>query len=261
VLSNTYAGVTVIANRENRGFSEATNQGLRQAHGKYILLLNPDTVVLGDALGTMMDAAERDREPAIVGPQIISPEGVPQSCSARKLPTLNIALLRLLGVERIWPGLFRQWTAYPLDCDQPVEAISGACTLAAREVFDAIGPLDAALPMGGEDIDWYRRAMTNGIAIRYVQKAQIIHIGGASRAMALARTDLEGFRALYFYFTKHGSSYVASGYLLVLLLTTIVKSIFLLFYWPFSHDVKHQVVIKLTVCYRIVKWILIRPKN
>jgi GT2 family glycosyltransferase len=223
--------------------------------------LNPDTQISGDALGIMLEAAERERAPTIIGPQIISPQGVPQSCSARKLPTLGVVALRLLGLERIRPSVFQRLTAYRLDQEQRVEAISGACTLAAREVFVKIGLLDVTLPMGGEDIDWYWRARSLGIPIRYVPAARIIHIGGASRALALTRTDLAGVMALYFYFKKHGKSYITSGYLLLLFFTTILKAVFLTLYWPFSRNWKPHVKTKLTVCFHIVLWILIGPKR
>jgi len=216
-------------------------------------------MVQGDTLGMMLDVAEQDQGCSILGPKILSPDGIAQSCSARRLPNLRIAALRLLGFERFSPRLFQRFNAYCLDQDQVVEAISGACTLAAGNVFGQVGLLDESLPMGGEDIDWYMRAKEHGINIRYLHVPQVIHIGGASRALALERTDLEGFKALYFYFKKHCHIFISLSYLVLLFFTTILKFVFWLIYWPFSASLKHHVLIKLKVCIRIMQWILFNP--
>nr|HID14311.1 glycosyltransferase family 2 protein [Anaerolineae bacterium] len=70
-----FPGVRLIANADNRGFPAANNQGIAAARGRYVLLLNPDTEVVGDALATMVAFADAHPDVGIVGPQLLNPDG------------------------------------------------------------------------------------------------------------------------------------------------------------------------------------------
>lgn len=255
-LPARFRDVLLIANDDNLGFARASNQGIRRAVGKYILLLNPDTVFQDDVLSRLMALAEGEQAGVVVGPQLLSPDGTAQSASARRLPGLCTIAARLIGLERLQPSLYRRLTAYPPDRDQTVEAISGACTLVPAALFAQVGLLDETMPMGGEDIDWYKRAQNAGIVIRYLHQPRLLHIGGASRALALERTDMAGYAALYYYFKKHHGSGTAGAYLLLLLLTTLLKLAAWLAYAPVSGSRSRQVFVKIKIGVGLIRWIL-----
>jgi hypothetical protein len=98
MVRQNFPDVCLIANEENRGFPAANNQGIDVADGRYILLLNPDTEVLDDALATMVAFADAHPDAAIIGPRLVNPDGTVQS-SRRRLPTLLTAVFESTWLE------------------------------------------------------------------------------------------------------------------------------------------------------------------
>lgn len=225
MVAECYPEVKLIANDDNKGFSRANNQGIARSSGRKVLLLNPDTVLSPTALRRMADELDRDPTIGMIGPRLVSPDGAYQRACARSLPSLATSLAHLLAYDRVAEA--QGWPApgcYPDDRqDKSVGAISGACMMLPFEVLLAIGDLDAELPMSGEDIDLCKRVRDYGKRIVALGHPDVMHVHGASRAFAVGRTSIDGYRAIHAYFMKHGEHARATGYRWMVAVTMLMR--------------------------------------
>ncbi|HSD85285.1 MAG TPA: glycosyltransferase family 2 protein, partial [Anaerolineae bacterium] len=208
MVRSKYPQVTVIANTENRGFTGGNNQGIAAAHGRYVLVLNPDTEVLGDALDRLV--AYLDEQPAVgaLGPQLLNPDRSVQS-SRRRFPSLATAFFESTWLQGIAPK--QVLTHYYMD-DVPatttheVDWLNGACTVFRREVLDRVGVYDAQnFFMYSEELDLCRRVKEAGWKIMYLPEAQVIHHVGQSSDQAVAARHIYFQTSKVHYFHKwHG---------------------------------------------------------
>lgn len=181
-IRQRFPEVRLIVNDTNRGFTAANNQALEVARGDYLLLLNPDTEVLGDALPTLLGYMEAHPDVGLVGPQLLNPDGSVQS-SRRRFPTLGLLFLESTWLQGLAP---RRWLArYYVrdradDEEQDVDWVTGAAMLIRRSVLAQVGPLDERFFMYSEEVDWCRRIKLAGWRIAYLPGAQVIHHEGQS---------------------------------------------------------------------------------
>ena len=191
--------VRVIDNSENRGFASANNQALRLARGRYIVLLNPDTVVQEDTFLAIRDFFESPtrQNAGMVGCKILNPDGTLQLACRRSFPTPWVAFTRLSGLSRLFPRskLFGKYNLTFLDENAlaEVEAISGSFMAVRREALASVGLLDETFFLYGEDLDWCFRMRAAGWKIYYVPQTQIIHFKGESSK----RSHLDSLRIFY----------------------------------------------------------------
>jgi N-acetylglucosaminyl-diphospho-decaprenol L-rhamnosyltransferase len=219
MLSAEFPQATLIANADNRGFTVGTNQGIMAAQGRYILLLNPDTKVLGDALATLVRYMDAHPEVGVVGPQLLYPDGGVQS-SRRRFPTLSTAFLESTWLESWAPrSLLRRY--YVLD--QPDEAtldvdwVTGAAMLARRETVEQVGGMDEGFFMYSEELDWCRRIKAAGWRVVYCPAAQIVHCEGKSSEQAVPARHINFQRSKVRYTRKYHGPRVAMALRLYLL--------------------------------------------
>jgi N-acetylglucosaminyl-diphospho-decaprenol L-rhamnosyltransferase len=213
MVAAQFPWVRLIANDDNRGFTRGNNQALPLATGRYVLFLNPDTVVLGDALATMV--AYLDAHPAVgaLGPQLRYGDGSLQS-SRRRFPTLMTALFE--STPLAWHWQKNPWARrYHMDdrsadVAQPVDWVVGAALLARREVLDQIGGFDEGFFMYSEELDWCRRAVSAGWQIVYLPTAQIIHYEGRSSEQVVAARHIRFQTSKVRYFRKHHGAAAAA---------------------------------------------------
>lgn len=219
-VKSAFPRVKVIENRENLGFAAANNQVLRMARGESLILLNPDTEVRAGAIRILVEVLGSRPEVGACGPRLVSPDGSFQFAAARRLPNMWTCAYRATGIDRFGHRIHLPFLGYrDHSVQQQVEAVSGACLALRREVYERIGPLDEQLPMGGEDIDYCQRIRESGLGLLFVPESVVMHIGGASRALAVSRTDVEGFKAIYEYLRKHGQRRRALAYRAMLVAT------------------------------------------
>ena len=197
--------VTALPQTENVGFTRGNNIALRAARGRHLLLLNPDTEVLGDALSVMV--AYLDAHPAvgIVGPHTLNTDGTTQS-TRRSFPTFVTALFESTWLQRFAPpGVLRRYwlTDAPDDAIMGVGWVQGSALMARREVYDSIGGLDEGYIMYAEEMDWCRRAQDAGWGVVYLGPAQIIHHGGKSTDQVVAQRHIYFQQSKVRYFRKH----------------------------------------------------------
>lgn len=206
-VAERFPAVRVAVNERRHGFARNYNHGMSLARGRYLLVLNNDTLVHPGALDRLLRALEADPGAGVAGPRLVSAEGRTQLDCARSAPTplgyvrdqlltdmgLPLGQLRALALRA---GIDRRSTG-------PVEAISGACMLVARDALAAVGPLDEGYRFYYEDTDWCRRFVAAGYRITYVADALITHLGDqAARKVKVWAKQQEYLGALR-YFRLH----------------------------------------------------------
>ncbi len=211
--------VRLVANAENRGFPAANNQGLALARGRYVLLLNPDTEVLSDALQTMVAFADGHPDVGVVGPKLLNPDGSVQS-SRRRFPTFATALWESTWLQPYAPRrLLKRYYALdrPDDEIQDVDWVTGAALMARREAVEQVGPLDEGFFMYSEELDWCRRFRGVGWRAVYLPTAQIVHYVGKSSEQVLPARHIHFQTSKVRYFRKYHGPVVAEVLRLFLL--------------------------------------------
>ena len=207
MLQSLFPVVKVIANPANVGFSRATNAVISQIHSDYILLLNPDTLILEDAIERMVTFMNERPEVGIAGCRVLNRDGTLQLACRRSIPTPRVAFYRLTGLSRLFPR--NRWIAkYNLTYENPdqaheVDAVSGAFLMVRRKVVEEIGLLDERFFMYGEELDWCLRAKRAGWTVMYYPGARIVHYKGESTKYNSRKAALEFYRAMYLFHRKH----------------------------------------------------------
>ncbi|HEY3396561.1 MAG TPA: glycosyltransferase family 2 protein [Armatimonadota bacterium] len=205
-LRDEFPEAEVIANADNRGFAAASNQALAAGQGRYLLLLNPDTIVPPGALRELLDFADRHPEAGIVGPQLLYPDGSLQY-SARHFPTVGAALFRNTFLGRLFrhAGPVQRYlmTDWDHDSVREVDWVSGAALLIRRELYAQIGGLDEGFFWGSEDVDYCWRAHQAGWKVLYTPTPQITHVVGRSSDQAVAKTIIRTHRSMFRLYRKH----------------------------------------------------------
>lgn len=223
MVKSNFPGVVLVRNHENAGFAKANNQGMKLARGKYLLLLNSDTVVRAGALAVMVDFLRSDPAVGAVTCKLLNTDGTIQaSISNRPGPVL--LFFRLLGVSRLISGdrarlwLFRtcgfflgktirSYLAPYAATDSPVEIenISGACMMLRKEAMDQVGLLDEGFFMYFEDMDYCVRLQDAGWKMYYLPQGEIVHLGGGSSGGRMRNYSVHSYRALFHFYRKHFS--------------------------------------------------------
>lgn len=210
----------VIALDRNVGFSAANNIGLRASRGRCVMLLNPDTAVIGDALAQMVRYLDAHPDVGVVGPHTLNPDGATQS-TRRRFPTLATALFESTWLQPYAPRriLDRYYVIGPPDdATLDVDWVQGSALMARREVYEQVGGLDEGYVMYSEELDWCRRIKAAGWRVVYLGGARIVHHGGKSSEQVAARRHIHFQTSKVRYFRRHHGRAAAAGLRLFLLL-------------------------------------------
>ncbi len=213
---------------ENVGFAGANNLGAEAATGEYILLLNPDTVVLDGAVDTLVRYARENPRNRVYGGSTWFADGTRNPTAGWMKPTWWSLLCSALGLSSLFRGspVFDSESLKRRKWDQPfeVDIITGCFLLMDRELWDELGGFDPRFHMYGEDADLSLRAGIAGATPVLVPEARIIHHGGASERVK-ADKMVRLFRAKTQLFRKHWSSFGARYAVAMLKLYPLVRSI------------------------------------
>jgi GT2 family glycosyltransferase len=182
MVREAFPDAILIANDKNLGFAAANNQGFSFANGEFVLLLNSDTIVLGDVLGRSVECMRANPNVGAMGCRVLNTDRTMQpTCSGYptlvRLLLMTIGLNRILGIRAYDRYLLRGWER---DTERDVEVISGCYLLVRREVLDAVGGLDDSFFFFGEETDWCLRIRKAGWQLRFSPVGEIIHHGGGS---------------------------------------------------------------------------------
>ena len=202
-----YPEMTVIEAPENPGYSAANNLALRRVRGRYVLLLNPDTLLPADGLARAVARMEREPEIGILGVKLVRGDGSLDRACRRSFPTPANALFHFLRLPRLFPKSerFGRYNLTYLDPDQEydVEAVAGSFMLLRREVLERVGLLDEVFWMYGEDLDLCWRAREAGWRTRYLPEVRVLHLKGESSKGRSFKCTYEFFRAMLLFYRKH----------------------------------------------------------
>ncbi|MCB0722824.1 MAG: glycosyltransferase [Ignavibacteriae bacterium] len=183
-IREKYSGVEVIENEENVGFSKANNVALRKASGKYILILNPDTILEEGTYSRMIRFCEENPDAGAVTSKLILANGQLDSACKRSFPTPSVAIPRMLGLSKLFPNsrLFGRYNLTYLDENKThvVDAICGAFMFIPKTALDKAGLFDEDYFMYGEDLDLCFRITKSGYRIYYYPDVTTIHLKGSS---------------------------------------------------------------------------------
>ena len=181
MVASRFPLAALLANAENMGFARANNLAMSRAAGDYILILNPDTEVVGTAVPEMLRFADDHPDVAVVGPQLLNPDGTIQS-SRRRFPSAATAFLESTVLQRWLPHHPALQRFYMLDRDdwhtQEVDWVVGAALLVRRAAVLQVGTMDEGYFMYSEELDWCRRFAGAGWKVVYHPAARVIHHGG-----------------------------------------------------------------------------------
>jgi GT2 family glycosyltransferase len=206
-ISRRFPQVTFIANQSNLGFSKANNQGVRIANGKYILLLNSDTIMESDTVQIMLDYMELNPKVGASGCKILLPDGSLDKACKRGFPNPEASLYFFLNLHKLFPNSakFNQYQLGHLDPNEEhsVDSLVGAFMLVRRAAIEQVGLLDEDFFMYGEDIDWCYRIKQAGWINSYYPYATILHLKGASSKRKPFKIIYEFHRAMWLFYNKH----------------------------------------------------------
>jgi GT2 family glycosyltransferase len=177
MLHEKFPEVKLIQNDRNLGLGKASNQGIEATRGRYVLLLNNDTIVNGPSLDAMVEFLDAHPEASAVGGRLLNPDGSFQA-AGNNFPSLTEEFLiaTRLGAL-IWPGYPDR--GYP-DKVERVDWIGSACVLIRRAVLDQVGLLDEGYFIYGDEADLQYRFKRTGWHVYYMPNVTTIHYGGRS---------------------------------------------------------------------------------
>ena len=194
-----------VIEAENRGLGAGWNRGLAETDSRYVLLLNADAWLVGDALARLVEFADARPRAAIVGPRLSNPDGSLQR-SVRGFPTPWRLATEYFFLRKLAPRsrAVNAFYAGGFDHDEvrEVEFVMGACMLVRREAVDEVGPVDESFFLFSEETDWAYRFRQAGWEVVFFPGAECAHVRGASHAGRLYRENLRGH--LRFLLKHHG---------------------------------------------------------
>jgi hypothetical protein len=211
MLATEFHAVRLIQNERNEGFTLPMNQAMRASRGCYYLLLNPDTLILPEAIDRMAEFMETHMDAGICGPKVLNRDNTLQKPCRRGESRPWAAISYNLGLSSLFPKskFFSEYlmSYMPEDQTHIVAGVSGSCMLVRREVIDQIGYLDERFFAYQEDADFCLRARRAGWQVYYFPQAQIIHYGsqGGSRVEPY-RSIIEWHKSYYQYYRKNFAS-------------------------------------------------------
>jgi GT2 family glycosyltransferase len=206
MVREQFPDVELIVNDENLGFAKATNQTLRAARGRYLMMLNPDTVLQPDCLEKLVAVADAHPEAGIVAPRLIYPDGSLQY-SCRRFPTIAAAVYRNTVFGRLFPEAEPAAEYIMRDCDHDtqhdVDWASGACLLIRREAYKQVGELDEGFVWGSEDVDYCFRMHREDWGVLYSPVTEVVHAVGRSTDQAVVPTIMRTHGGMFRLYSKH----------------------------------------------------------
>ncbi|MFM8279970.1 MAG: glycosyltransferase [Bacteroidota bacterium] len=191
----------------NIGFGAANNIGIKEAKGKYVLLLNPDTIVEQDTIHKMIAFMDSEQQCGISGCRVLNADGSFQLACRRGLPTPWASFCKLFGLQALFPhsSLFARYNmTYKSEYETyDVDALIGAFMFCRSEALKQASGFDTEFFMYGEDLDLCHRVKKNGWTIRYYHEPTIIHFKGESARRSSMNEIMVFYDAMEIFARKH----------------------------------------------------------
>jgi len=209
MVKKKFPEVYLIENKLNTGFSRANNQALKLATGKYVLLLNPDTVVQEESFTKILAFAETKPNLGGLGVKMIDGHGNFLPESKRALPTPMVSFYKIFGLAAAFPHskTFNRYYLGHLDRNKnhEIEILSGAFMFMSRSALLKVGFLDEVFFMYGEDIDLSYRLLQANYKNYYFAETTIVHYKGESTKKFAFNYVQVFYKAMLIFYRKHFS--------------------------------------------------------
>lgn len=196
----------LVRHPRNAGFGAGNNRALPMASGRYVLFLNPDTIVANGAFDALIAFADTQPDAGVFGAKLLNPDGSLQY-SCRRFPNLGTGFYRNTPLGRLLPG--NRWTSdylmrdFDHETPRDVDWVSGAALMVRREALQRLKGFDEDFYMYCEDVDLCMRAHRAGWRVVYVPQSVITHVIGRSSDLAPARMTYHFHRSMYTFYRKH----------------------------------------------------------
>jgi hypothetical protein len=207
-LSQDYPHLPLIKFEKNEGFAKPVNQLLKAAKGEFLVLLNPDTLLIEDVFSPQLDWLDEHDEVGISIPKVLNADGSFQAqCKrgdARPAAVFGyfLKLGKLFPKNRALNSYLMSWLGE--DEIAGVDAVSGSCMIIRRACWEAVGDFDEAFFAYQEDSDYCIRARQKGWKVMYLPISSIIHFGGQGGSKARPFKSIwEWHRSYYILYRKH----------------------------------------------------------
>ncbi|MHB1921823.1 MAG: glycosyltransferase family 2 protein [Chitinophagaceae bacterium] len=206
-LKSLFPAVNFMENLSNRGFGAANNQAAHFCEGRYILLLNPDTILSEDSLRKCVEFLDLHPEAGAAGVRMIDSQGRFLRESKRSFPSPGAALSKILGLTSLFPRS-KWWSRYYLGHlnakeNHSVEVLAGAFMMVRRKVWEEVGGFDEDFFMYGEDIDLSYRIARSGYLNFYFASTTILHYKGESTRKGSLNYVKMFYQAMSIFSRKH----------------------------------------------------------
>lgn len=257
MLKKEFPQVKLIESRKNLGFARANNQAIKQSRGKYILLLNPDTLFQNNLLHKMITFMEDHCEAGALGCKILNPDKTIQP-SNDNFPNLFTELFRVIQLKRLIPAarmrakIGQRWGKmlgstlggylrlyWDTEQTREVDWITGAFFLIRRKAIEEIGLLDEKFFMYYEDADLCYRLRERGWKIFYFPFFEIIHYGESSGEFN-PHTFIERHKSMQYFFNKHRGKKAVFMLRLIICSGLSLRWVGLLAIYPFARDRREE---------------------
>ncbi len=227
-VKNIHPDVKYTALNANLGFSKANNVGFKQATGKYILILNPDTIIEEQNLDIMFDYMEKNSQVGLAGCKVLNADGSFQLPCRRGFPTPWVSFCKLFGLQSLFPKskLFARYnqTFRSIDETYYIDAVMGAYMFTRRDLINSINGFDEDFFMYGEDLDLCHRIKQAGLEVAYFHGTSIVHYKGESTKRSSINEIKHFYEAMGIFSKKHFAKY--SLFLVFLKLAIVLRSLF-----------------------------------
>ncbi len=211
MVKREFPQIVLVENSKNAGFAAANNQGINIARGRYVLLLNSDTIVLDDAISKTVSFANDNPAAAVVGCRILNPDKTLQP-TCFMFPSLLNMFLSTAYLYKLFPRSWffgrEQMSWWNRDDVREVDVVTGCFMLVRREAIEQVGVMDERFFMYGEETDWCYRFRQAGWKILFTPSAEIIHLGGASTKQMKPEMVLQLRASILLFLKKHRGRWV-----------------------------------------------------
>ena len=206
MMRKKFPSTRVISNVDNLGFGKANNKAAKLAKGRYVCILNPDTIVSQKTFEEFIQFHEANPTIGISGPQMIDGTGQFLLESKRGLPTLKAAVFKSLGLFRLSARFFGQYynLSLPQNQNGKTDVLTGAFMFMRKRLYDQLEGFDENFFMYGEDIDISHRSLKLGYTNFYFSQSKVIHFKGESTPKNKAY-EKRFFNAMSYYYNKNFS--------------------------------------------------------
>lgn len=206
MMRDKFPEIQLIANAENAGFPKGNNIGVAQAQGKYVCILNPDTVVAEDTFSRILDFVSQQSSFGILGCHLIDGAGHFLPESKRGVPTPWVAFTKVLGLYRMFPHQkkFNRYYAQHIAEHETgkVDILVGAFMVLTKELYQKVGGFDEGCFMYSDDIDLSYLSLLAHKNNWYFPETTVIHFKGESTLKD--GTYMKRFQeAMQFFYGKH----------------------------------------------------------